>query len=225
MLTRVLIANRGEIARRIARTCRHLGISTVAVYSDADADAPHVRDADQAVRLGPAPAPASYLDMDRLLDAAGRTGCDAVHPGYGFLAEDADFARAVEDAGLTFVGPPADVIALMGDKAAAKRQLAAAGVPVIPGEDRDDLDDTALVAAAAPVGFPLMVKAVAGGGGTGMRVVRTAYERQGHPFHATARLWDDGIIEPAATRDVVGLGLAVATGAPIGPVRRGVLRM
>lgn len=170
MLTRVLVANRGEIARRIIRTCRELGIGTVAVYSDADADAPHVAEADRAVRLGPAPAPASYLDADRLLEAATRTGCDAVHPGYGFLAEDASFARRVEAAGLTFVGPPADVIALMGDKAAAKRHLAAAGVPVIPGEDRDDLDDDALVAAAERVGFPLMVKAVAGGGGTGMRV-------------------------------------------------------
>jgi acetyl/propionyl-CoA carboxylase alpha subunit len=174
MVTRVLIANRGEIARRIIRTCRELGIGTVAVYSDADTDAPHVSEADLAVRLGPAPAPASYLDADRLLDAATRTGCDAVHPGYGFLAEDAAFAREVEAAGLTFVGPPAEVIALMGDKAAAKRHLAAAGVPVIPGEDRDDLDDDALLAAAEQVGYPLMVKAVAGGGGTGMRVVADA---------------------------------------------------
>ncbi|MFP4149113.1 MAG: acetyl/propionyl/methylcrotonyl-CoA carboxylase subunit alpha [Nitriliruptoraceae bacterium] len=171
MFRRVLIANRGEIATRIVRTCRELGIGTVAVHSDADADAPHVRAADRAVRLGPAPAPASYLDADRLLDAARSTGCEAVHPGYGFLAEDARFARAVEAAGLTFVGPPPEVIALMGDKAAAKRHLAAAGVPVIPGEDRDDLDDDALVVAATSIGFPLMVKAVAGGGGTGMRRV------------------------------------------------------
>jgi acetyl/propionyl-CoA carboxylase alpha subunit len=174
MVTRVLIANRGEIARRIIRSCRQLGLGTVAVYSDADATAPHVTEADRAVRLGPAPAPASYLDAHRVLDAATRTGCDAVHPGYGFLAEDASFARAVEAAGLTFVGPPAEVIALMGDKAAAKRHLAAAGVPVIPGEDRADLADDALFVAAERVGFPLMVKAVAGGGGTGMRVVRSA---------------------------------------------------
>ena len=171
MVARVLVANRGEIARRIIRTCRELGLATVAVYSDADAGEPHVRDADVAVRLGPAPAPASYLDIDRLLEAAARTGCDAVHPGYGFLAEDPAFARAVTEAGLTFVGPSAEVIALMGDKAAAKRRLAAAGVPVVPGENRADLDDAALLAAAEQVGFPLVVKAVAGGGGTGMRVV------------------------------------------------------
>ncbi len=171
MITRVLVANRGEIARRIIRTCRELGLATVAVYSDADADEPHVRDADVAVRLGPAPAPASYLDATRLLEAAAQTGCDAVHPGYGFLAEDPAFARAVTEAGLTFVGPAAEVIALMGDKAAAKRRLADAGVPVVPGENRANLDDAALLVSAEKVGFPLVVKAVAGGGGTGMRVV------------------------------------------------------
>ena len=171
MLERVLIANRGEIARRIMRTCRRLGVGTVAVYSDADAREPHVREADVAVRIGPGPAPRSYLDVGALLDAAHRTGCDAVHPGYGFLAEDAAFARAVGGAGLTFVGPTPEVIALMGDKAAAKRRMAAAGVPVIEGEDDASLDDQALLAAGRRLGAPLVVKAVAGGGGTGMRVV------------------------------------------------------
>ena len=171
MLERVLVANRGEIARRVLRTCRRLGVSTVAVYSDADVHEPHRSEADTAVRIGPGPAPASYLDVDALLDAAVRTGCDAVHPGYGFLAEDAGFARRVGEAGLVFVGPTPEVIALMGDKAAAKRRLAAAGVPVIPGEDDASLDDAALIAAGQELGAPLVVKAVAGGGGTGMRVV------------------------------------------------------
>jgi acetyl-CoA/propionyl-CoA carboxylase, biotin carboxylase, biotin carboxyl carrier protein len=168
---RVLIANRGEIARRIARTCRRLGIPTVAVHSDADRDEPHVRDADQAVRLGPPPASASYLDIERVVTAALATGADAIHPGYGFLAENAAFAAAVTAAGLTFIGPSPEVIRLMGDKAAAKQRLAAEGVPVVPGIDDAELDDRALVAAAGDVGFPLLVKAVAGGGGKGMRAV------------------------------------------------------
>lgn len=171
MITRVLIANRGEIARRIIRTCRGMGIATVAVHSDADAAEPHVREADQAVRIGPAAAASSYLDIDRVVSVAVGTGCDAVHPGYGFLAENAAFARAVVDASLIFIGPSPDVIELMGDKAAAKRALAAVGVPVVPGEDADDLDDDALIEAAARVGTPLLVKAVAGGGGKGMRAV------------------------------------------------------
>jgi acetyl-CoA/propionyl-CoA carboxylase, biotin carboxylase, biotin carboxyl carrier protein len=171
MLERVLVANRGEIARRVIRTCRRLGISTVAVYSDADAGEPHVREADAAVRLGPAPAADSYLRSDLLVEAALATGCDGVHPGYGFLAENAAFAEAVGAAGLTFVGPSPEVIRLMGDKAAAKRRLLAAGVPVVPGLDDDTLDDDAVLAAAADVGFPLLVKAVAGGGGKGMRAV------------------------------------------------------
>jgi acetyl/propionyl-CoA carboxylase alpha subunit len=171
MLERVLVANRGEIARRVIRTCRRLGVATVAVYSDADAGEPHVREADAAVRLGPAPAGASYLAIDRLVEAARATGCDAVHPGYGFLSENAAFAEAVGEAGLVFVGPSPAVIRLMGDKAAAKRRLAEAGVPVVPGLDDDTLDDDALLDAADGVGFPLLVKAVAGGGGKGMRVV------------------------------------------------------
>jgi acetyl/propionyl-CoA carboxylase alpha subunit len=171
MLERVLVANRGEIARRVIRTCLRLGVATVAVYSDADAGEPHVREADAAVRLGPAPAGESYLAIDRLVEAARSTGCDAVHPGYGFLSENAAFAEAVVGAGLVFVGPSPDVIRLMGDKAAAKRRLTEAGVPVVPGLDDDTLDDDALLVAAADVGFPLLVKAVAGGGGKGMRVV------------------------------------------------------
>jgi acetyl/propionyl-CoA carboxylase alpha subunit len=171
MLERVLVANRGEIARRVIRTCRRLGVSTVAVYSDADAGEPHVREADAAVRLGPAPATDSYLRSDLLVEAALATGCDAVHPGYGFLAENAAFAEAVGAAGLTFVGPSPEVIRLMGDKAAAKRRLVEAGVPVVPGLDDDTLDDDAVLAAAGDVGFPLLVKAVAGGGGKGMRAV------------------------------------------------------
>ncbi len=171
MLERVLIANRGEIARRIARTCRRLGIATVAVYSDADAGEPHVREADAAVRLGPAPATESYLDVDRLVAAALATGADAVHPGYGFLAENARFAEAVRAAGLVFVGPSPEGIRLMGDKAAAKRQLEAAGVPVVPGTHAAELDEAGLTAAAHELGVPLLVKAVAGGGGKGMRAV------------------------------------------------------
>jgi len=171
MVERLLIANRGEIARRILRTCRTLGIATVAVHSEADATEPHVREADHAVSIGPAPAASSYLDREAVLAAATGTGCDAVHPGYGFLAEDPVFARNVVAAGLTFVGPPADVIALMGDKSAAKRHLAAAGIPVVPGEHRAGLSDPELVASGGELGAPLVVKAVAGGGGTGMRVV------------------------------------------------------
>ena len=171
MPDRVLIANRGEIARRIVRTCRRTGVGAVTVHSDADAHEPHAREGDVSVRIGPAPAGESYLDVDALIAAARDTGCDAVHPGYGFLAEAPAFARAVAAAGLTFIGPPADVIELMGDKAAAKRRLAAAGVPVVPGHDQDDASDDDLIAAAESVGFPLLVKAVAGGGGKGMRAV------------------------------------------------------
>jgi acetyl/propionyl-CoA carboxylase alpha subunit len=171
MFGRVLIANRGEIARRITRTCARLGIATVAVYSEVDADEPHVREADQAVCLGPAPPTASYLAIDRVVDAARAHGCDAVHPGYGFLAENAAFAEAVQAAGLTFVGPSPRVLRLLGDKAAAKRHLEEAGVPVIPGEHDPDLDDGQLVGAGERLGTPLLVKAVAGGGGKGMRAV------------------------------------------------------
>ncbi|MGH3795147.1 MAG: acetyl/propionyl/methylcrotonyl-CoA carboxylase subunit alpha [Pseudonocardiaceae bacterium] len=170
----VLVANRGEIAVRVIRTLRTMGIRAVAVYSDADADARHVRDADIAVRLGPAPAAQSYLQIERILDAAARTGAQAVHPGYGFLAENADFARACAEAGLVFVGPPADAIEAMGDKIRAKQTVAAAGVPVVPGSDGAGLDDAALAAAACGIGFPVLLKPSAGGGGKGMRAVRSA---------------------------------------------------
>ncbi|MCW5890070.1 MAG: ATP-grasp domain-containing protein [bacterium] len=170
-VTKVLVANRGEIARRVLRTLRAMGIAGVAVYSDADAGAPHVAEADEAVRIGPAPARESYLVADRLLDAARRTGADAVHPGYGFLAENADFAQACADTGLTFIGPTPAAIRAMGSKIEAKRIMAKAGVPVVPGAEGDD---AALVKAAATVGFPVLVKASAGGGGKGMRVVRAA---------------------------------------------------
>ena len=169
-LRKVLVANRGEIARRIIRAARELGLTTVAVYSEADATAPHALEADEAVPIGPAPAPASYLRIEALLEAARRTAADAVHPGYGFLAENPAFARAVTEAGLTFVGPPAEAIALMGDKAAARQRMQAAGVPVVPGYQGPD-DDQSLLQAARQIGFPVLLKAAAGGGGKGMRVV------------------------------------------------------
>ena len=175
MFRAVLVANRGEIARRVFRACRRLGIGTVAVFSDADRDAAHVRDADQAVRLGPAPARESYLDVERILDAARRTGADAVHPGYGFLAENWRFAEACARARLTFVGPPVEAIRAMGDKSAARRLVAAAGVPTVPGSPGPAADAADAEAAAAAIGFPLILKAAAGGGGIGMaRVDRAA---------------------------------------------------
>ncbi len=173
---KVLIANRGEIACRIMRTARTLGYRTVAVYSDADAGAPHVRLADEAVRIGPAPAAQSYLNIDALLAAARTTGADAVHPGYGFLSESAAFARACVEAGLEFIGPPAEAIAAMGDKAGAKRRMIAAGVPTAPGYLGEDQSDAGLCAEAGKLGFPLLVKAVAGGGGRGMRLAHNATE-------------------------------------------------
>ncbi len=201
MFARVLIANRGEIALRVMRTLRRLGVESVAVYSDADADAPHVRAADHAVRLGPAPAAASYLSIERVIEAAQATGADAIHPGYGFLSERPAFARACAEAGIAFVGPSAEAMALLGDKVAAKAAAEAAGVPVVPGlregEDGAPLSDEQIVAwaagepaageggaseaggraaggAAAPgARFPLLLKAAAGGGGKGMRVVHS----------------------------------------------------
>jgi geranyl-CoA carboxylase alpha subunit len=171
-IRKLLIANRAEIARRVIRSARDLGIRTVAVYSDADEDAPHVAEADEAVRLGPGPAASSYLDLSRIMDAARRSRADALHPGYGFLAENGELARACADAGLVFVGPPEAAIRLMGDKVQAKRRMIAAGVPTAPGYIGDDQDEATLVREAARVGVPLVVKAVAGGGGRGMRVVR-----------------------------------------------------
>ena len=173
----LLVANRGEIALRILRTARRLGLRTVAVYSDADRHSPHLAHADLACRLGPAPARESYLCIERLIDAASASGAQAVHPGYGFLAENASFAAAVQAAGLVFVGPPAQAIELMGNKAAAKVRMAAAGVPCIAGWQgvADEApDDAALVREAMRIGFPVMVKAAAGGGGRGMRRVAKA---------------------------------------------------
>ena len=175
-IDKLLVANRGEIALRVMRTCRAMGIATVAVYSDADADAPFVRFADEAVRIGPAPARESYLVIHAILDAAHRTGAAAIHPGYGFLSENARFAEAVAEAGLVFIGPPAAVIGQLGSKQAAKRLAARAGVPTVPGYLGDDQSTAALAAAAEAIGYPLLVKASAGGGGKGMRVVRGAGE-------------------------------------------------
>lgn len=176
MFERVLIANRGEIALRIQRTLRRLDIESIAVFSDADAEAPHVRAADRAVRIGPAPAIESYLDGQRIIDAAKTTGAQAVHPGYGFLSERADFAAACLDAGLTFIGPSPEAIALLGDKAAARRAAAAASVPVVPGLDGEDLADEQIAAWAATQPLPVLLKAAGGGGGKGMRVVHEIAE-------------------------------------------------
>ncbi|MFF3819842.1 acetyl/propionyl/methylcrotonyl-CoA carboxylase subunit alpha [Streptomyces bluensis] len=167
MFDTVLVANRGEIAVRVIRTLRSLGVRSVAVFSDADADALHVREADTAVRIGPAPAAESYLSVERILGAAARTGAQAIHPGYGFLAENAAFARACADAGPAFIGPPADAIALMGDKIRAKETVKAAGVPVVPGGR-----DPELAEAARDLGAPVLLKPSSGGGGKGMRLVR-----------------------------------------------------
>jgi acetyl-CoA carboxylase biotin carboxylase subunit len=171
MFKRVLIANRGEIAIRIMRACREAGLDTVAVYSEADAHAAHVLHADMAVCIGPPPSQDSYLHIERIINAARATGADAVHPGYGFLAENAGFARAVADAGLVFVGPGADAIAAMGDKPQARRTVAAAGVPVLPANEDPPRDPRQLAGAAQRLGYPLLIKAAAGGGGKGMRIV------------------------------------------------------
>ncbi|MZF55275.1 acetyl-CoA carboxylase biotin carboxylase subunit [Streptomyces sp. SID5594] len=174
MFDTVLVANRGEIAVRVIRTLRELGVRSVAVFSDADADARHVREADTAVRIGPPPAAESYLNVPALLEAARRTGAQAVHPGYGFLAENAEFAAACTDAGLVFIGPPASAISLMGDKIRAKETVAAYGVPVVPGSSGSGLTDAQLESAARDIGTPVLLKPSAGGGGKGMRLVRDA---------------------------------------------------
>jgi acetyl/propionyl-CoA carboxylase alpha subunit len=172
-LRKVLVANRGEIARRVMRTCREMGVATVAVFSEADRDAPFVGEADEAVALGGASPGESYLQAEAILEAARRTGADAVHPGYGFLSENAGFARTCADAGLVFVGPPPEAIAAMASKIGARERMRAAGVPVLPGRSLEGLGPEAWRAAADEVGWPVLVKASAGGGGKGMRVVST----------------------------------------------------
>ncbi|CAM5535093.1 hypothetical protein SHIRM173S_11723 [Streptomyces hirsutus] len=198
MFETVLVANRGEIAVRVIRTLRSMGVRSVAVFSDADADARHVREADTAVRIGPAPAAESYLSVERLLEAAARTGAQAVHPGYGFLAENAGFARACAEAGLVFVGPPPDAIALMGDKIRAKETVRAAGVPVVPGSSGSGLTDDQLADAAREIGVPVLLKPSAGGGGKGMRLVwdpeRLAEEIAAARREARASFGDDTLL-------------------------------
>ncbi len=173
MFSKVLIANRGEIASRVASTCKRMGIATVAVYSDADAQSKHVAVCDEAVHIGPAPARESYLSIERILGAAKQSGAQAVHPGYGFLSENEQFAEACADAKISFIGPPASAISAMGMKSASKLLMAKAGVPLVPGYHGEDQDPGRLKAEAAAIGYPVMLKASAGGGGRGIRVVET----------------------------------------------------
>jgi acetyl-CoA carboxylase biotin carboxylase subunit len=206
---KILVANRGEIAVRIIRACREMGLSSVAVYSDCDRNARHVREADQAFHIGPSEAAASYLRMDALLEAAWRSGADAVHPGYGFLAENAAFARACRDHGLTFIGPSSEAVATMGSKTAAREAAIRAGVAVVPGSGEalvDGVGDAETARIAQEVGYPLVVKAVAGGGGKGMRVVdgpsaladaiRTARSEAGSAFGNSAVYFERRIAHP-----------------------------
>ena len=205
MFTRVLVANRGEIAVRVIRALHELGVEAVAVYSTADEDALHVRLADRAVRIGPPPAAASYLNIASVVAAARTTGCEAVHPGYGFLSENDEFVRMCEDNDLVFIGPPADVMARMGDKALAKAEMRAAGVPLVPGTEGVAAPEAAR-AAAEELGFPVLLKAAAGGGGKGMRLVtepdqlHDAYQRAAAEAHAAfgdGSLYVEKVISPA----------------------------
>jgi len=205
MFRKILIANRGEIAVRIIRACEERGLRTVAVYSDADRRALHVRRADEAYHIGPAPASESYLRIDRILDVARRSGADAIHPGYGFLAENAEFSQACADAGVVFIGPPPAAIAAMGDKVEARRRMQAAGVPVVPGTEAG-LPHEELQRAAEELGYPVMVKAAAGGGGKGMRLVRERGElpaalaaagREAQAAFGDSRVYLEKVIEGA----------------------------
>ncbi|MBI5487913.1 MAG: acetyl-CoA carboxylase biotin carboxylase subunit [Deltaproteobacteria bacterium] len=197
MFAKVLVANRGEIAVRVLRTLREMGIASVAVYSDADRDALHVQLADEAVPLGDPRPSASYLDLDKLVDAARKTGSQAVHPGYGFLSENAAFARRVAAAGLVFVGPTPDALARLGNKTEARRTVAAVGVPLIPGMDAPQADPERLAAEAERIGYPVLVKAAAGGGGKGMRVAATPADlraaAQAAASEATAAFGDGSV--------------------------------
>jgi acetyl-CoA carboxylase biotin carboxylase subunit len=194
VFSRLLVANRGEIAVRVLRACRELGVETVAVYSEADHTSPHVQAADRAVLIGGSPAADSYLNIPRVIQAALETDADAVHPGYGFLSENAAFARACVDAGLVFIGPPAEVIALMGSKIAARRLMQSHGVPVVPGEAPEAQSDASLLRAIESIGYPALVKPSAGGGGIGMRIVRTVTDAapalQGARREATSAFGD-----------------------------------
>ncbi len=209
---RLLVANRGEIAIRVIRACRDLGISPIAVHSDADEGSLHVRMADRSERIGPAAASASYLSISAILAAAERSGAQAIHPGYGFLSENAAFARAVEEAGLVFIGPPADAIEALGNKLAARRAVSAAGVPIVPGTTVALEDD---VAAVADIGFPVMLKAAAGGGGRGMRRVERAPElreamvsarREAEAAFGDGAIYVERVISPARHVEVQLLG-------------------
>jgi acetyl-CoA carboxylase biotin carboxylase subunit len=213
----LLVANRGEIARRILRTAGRMGLRTVAVHSEADAELPFVREADEAVLLGPAPPAASYLDVTKVLEAAARTGAGAIHPGYGFLAENPAFAQAVIDAGLVWVGPSPDAIEAMGDKVKARNRMSSAGVPVAAGTADPVENLAAAVAAAGEIGYPLMVKAAAGGGGIGMGVARdraeleTAFETartRAERFFANPAILLERYVENARHVEVQILGLA-----------------
>ncbi len=205
MFKKVLVANRGEIAVRILRACEERGLRTVTVYSEPDRTALHVRYAEEAYCIGPAPATESYLRIDRILDVAKKAGADAIHPGYGFLAENPEFARACRDAGITFIGPPPEAIEAMGDKVQARKTMKAAGVPVVPGTD-DNISDEEAVAAAHELGFPVLIKAAAGGGGKGMRLVQSAEElpralaaarREAKAAFGDDRVYLEKVIEPA----------------------------
>ena len=204
MLRRVLIANRGEIAVRIIRGCRELGVESVAVFSDADAAAPHVMLADRAVRIGPPAAAFSYLSIDAVLDAARETKADGVHPGYGFLSENDTFAARCEEAGIVFIGPPAHVIASMGSKISARQLAQAAGVPVVPGEAPDEQTDAAIADAARRVGLPVLLKPSEGGGGIGMKAVRDDSQllaaiqqgrREAHAAFGDGRLYVERLVD------------------------------
>ncbi|MGZ4282379.1 MAG: biotin carboxylase N-terminal domain-containing protein, partial [Gaiellaceae bacterium] len=203
MFDKVLVANRGEIAVRVFRTLRELGIGSVAVYSEADRGALHVSFADESYLIGPPPAAESYLKIERLVETAQRAGAGAVHPGYGFLAENASFARAVEDAGLVWIGPPPAAIELMGEKTRARRVMQDAGVPIIPGTTDPVGSVEELLELGGSIGYPLLIKAAAGGGGKGMEVVEgpdgaaKAFEtaqRQGQSYFANSDVYVEKLI-------------------------------
>ncbi|PJO43990.1 biotin carboxylase N-terminal domain-containing protein, partial [Lysinibacillus xylanilyticus] len=176
MFKKVLIANRGEIARRVIRTCKRLNVQTVAVYSEADAESLHVKEADEAFCIGKPPVAQSYLNIDRILEVAKESGAEAVHPGYGLLSENAEFAKRCTEAGLVFIGPSSDVIASMGSKLEARKTMKAAGVPIVEGVETPVKDVTEAIEIASRLGYPIMLKASAGGGGIGMQLVENAEE-------------------------------------------------